>query len=238
MDIDKLADNYKPDANCIKVAKGSQLLFLIGVVSAGKDAIKEVLLSKYNYRQMVTYTTRPPRINSGRLEINGKEHYFVSFGQMAGLLQAHQMIEVNHFGDNFYGTSVNELMTANDSGKIILTDVDIHGAANFYNIAPDNMMAIFVVPPDYNVWMQRIEKRYESMGVFNDEWKTRREITISELETALQTPYFHFVINDDLDEVVDLVDKIAHHDEEILKLGDMEARNCASKLLEEIKQGP
>lgn len=238
MDIEKLANNYRPDKNGIKVAKGSQLLFLIGVVSAGKDAIKEELLKKYNYCLVVTYTTRPPRMNNGKLEVNGKDHYFVSFDQMAELLRAHQMIEVNHFGENYYGTSVNELMTANDTGKIVLADVDVHGAAMFNNIAPDNMMAIFIVPPDYNTWLQRIENRYESMGVFNDEWKIRRDITISELETALQTPYFHFVINDNLKEVVELVDRIAHHDESVISKGDTEARNCAIKLLEEIKLGP
>jgi len=235
MDIDQLAVNYRLDQAGIEVIRDSRMLFLIGVMSAGKDAIKNKLLDLSDYFSIITYTTRLPRINNGELEQDGVAYHFVSRDQMAKLLLEHQMVEINHFCDDYYSTSVNELRIANNQGKIAVGNVDINGVSMFHDIAPQNMTAIFVVPPSYDIWIQRVEKRYGSLDSFNKEWVMRRKTTIYELEFALSVPYYHFVINDDLEDTVELIDKISHSDKGTVGLVDDKARLVARDFLNAVK---
>jgi len=238
MNIEELAETYKPDDAGIKVVREAKMLFLVGIMSAGKDAIKNELLKKQEYSKIITHTTRLPRINNGVLEKDGENYYFVSFDGMAELLKSHQMVEVNHFGDNYYGTSVNELHQTAYDGDIAIGAIDINGVLAFYDIAPNSTTAVFVVPPSYDIWIERIKNRYGSIDFFNIEWEKRRDITIDEIEFALKTPYLFFVVNDDLDETVELADKIAHHDRDVIGNGDAKAREVALGLLEAIKRTP
>jgi guanylate kinase len=235
MDIDQLAVNYRPDQTGIEVIRGSRTLFLIGVMSAGKDTIKNKLLDLSDYFPITTYTTRLPRINDGALEQDGVAYHFVSRDQMAKMLLEHQMIEVNHFGNDYYGTSVDEFRIASSQGKIAVGNVDVNGVSMFYDIAPQNMTAVFVVPPSYEVWIQRVKKRYGSLDLFNKEWEIRRTITIDELEFALSVPYYQFVINDDLKDAVELIDRISHSNN-IVELSDDKARSIARDFLNAIKK--
>jgi len=236
MNIEELAKNYKPDDAGIKVARDAKMLFLVGIMSAGKDAIKDGLLEKQEYSKILTHTTRQPRVNNGVLERNGEHYWFISFDKMADMLKSHQMIEANHFGENYYGTSVNELNQTVRSGDIAIGSIDVNGVQSFYNIAPQSTTAVFVVPPSYDIWIERIKSRYGSINSFNIEWEKRRDITINEIEFALKTPYYFFVVNDDLNETVKLIDNIAHHDAAIIESGDAKAREIAINLLEAIKR--
>ena len=56
-----------------------------------------------------------------------------------------------------------------------------------------------------------------------------------ELEHALAVPYFHFMINDDLERAVRVTDEIAHGDN-VFNRHDDEARARASELLTSIRQ--
>lgn len=236
MDIDQLAVNYRPDQTGVEVMRNSKMLFLIGVMSAGKDAIKNKLLDLSDYFSIITYTTRLPRINNGELEQDGVAYHFVSRDQIVNLLLEHQMIEINHFCDDYYSTSVDELRAANNQGKIAVGNVDINGVSMFHDIAPQNMTAVFIVPPSYEVWIQRVKKRYGSLDSFNQEWGIRRKTTIDELEFALSVPYYYFVINDDLGDTVELIDKISHSNNDAIRLGDDEARLIAQDFLNVIKK--
>jgi hypothetical protein len=55
-----------------------------------------------------------------------------------------------------------------------------------------------------------------------------------ELEKALFVPYYHFIINDDLDRSVRIVDEIAHQGD-LFNRKDDEARLLARDILDEIR---
>jgi len=234
MEIDKLIANYKPDQIVIDVLNKCRIVFLAGIMSAGKDALQNELLKLPEYQAIVTHTTRLPRINNGLLEKDNVDYHFISQDQMEKLLIDKKMIEVNHFGNNFYGTNIEEFSNANTNDKIAICDIDIHGIAAMHDIAPNNVTAIFVVPPDYETWIQRIRKRYGSLDAFNIEWQNRREITINEIEYALNAEYYHFVINDDLNATVSEINEIVNH-HGFYNENDNRARLCAKKLLDEIR---
>jgi guanylate kinase len=234
MEIDQLIANYRPDQIVTDILRKSKIVFFTGIISAGKDALQNELIKSSEYYHIVTHTTRSPRINKGELEKDGIDYHFITRNQMAELLVEHKMVEVNHFGDNYYGTSIEEFKLANQNNKIAIGDIDIHGISAMQTIAPQNVVAIFVVPPDYNTWINRIKIRYDSLESFNREWQTRREITINELEYTLDVPYYHFLINDDLDLAVKTASRIVHADG--INYEDSEARICAKKLLNDIKR--
>jgi len=236
MTVEQLAENYRPDQTGIDVVRKSRALFLAGIISAGKDALQDQLLESPDYYQVITHTTRPPRVNCGILEKDGVDYHFVSEAEMAELLNQHKMIEVNHFGNYFYGTNVDEFNNANSQNLIALENIDVNGISSMYGIAPQNITAIFIVPPDYNIWINRIKNRYGSLDLFNKEWQARRDITIREIENALSASFYHFVINDNLVDMTNLINKIVHNDSKILEYSDSEARVCAKNLLDAIKQ--
>lgn len=236
MSIERLAANYKIDQFGISIVRKSKTVFIVGIVSAGKDTMIKRLIESPDYHLVVTHTTRKPRVNNGVLEKDGVDYHFVSFDEMSELLKNHKMVEVNNFGGNYYGTSIAEIDNANKNNKIAISAIEVHGVSSFYDIAPNNTTAIFVVPPDYNTWIERIKNRYDSIETFENEWQTRREITINELEYVLGVPNYHFVINDNLDRAVKVADKIARHENDSFNRIDDEARLRARDLLDAIKQ--
>ncbi|PKL31912.1 hypothetical protein CVV43_00480 [Candidatus Saccharibacteria bacterium HGW-Saccharibacteria-1] len=236
MEIEKLASNYKIDQSGIDIVRASKTVFIVGITSAGKDTIVKRLLESPDYHLIVSHTTRQPRVNNGVMEQDGDDYHFVTQNQMKTLLTDHKMIEVNCFGGNYYGTSVGEFADANLENKIAISDIEVNGISSFYDIAPNSVTAIYIVPPDYETWLCRVQKRYESIELFERDWLVRREIAVNELEHVLSVSHYHFVINDDLNRAVKVTDKIAHREDNVFGRGDDEARLKARDLLDAIKQ--
>lgn len=69
--------------------KQNKIVCLIGKSSSGKDTINNLLLQKTNLKQVVSYTTRPPRVN----EQNGKDYNFVDEDHMIDAEIKEKLIE-------------------------------------------------------------------------------------------------------------------------------------------------
>lgn len=233
MEIEKLIEDYEASEETIAILEQTKIVLLVGIVAAGKDTIQRRLLGIPGYQNILTCTTRQPRVNSGVLERDGIEYHFLTQDQMYQKLKAQEMIEVNKFGDNFYGTHVDEFKKAAAQGVIALGDIDINGIASFRKVAPESVTAVFIVPPNYATWRERLNKRYTSQEIFDQEWQKRKDLTINELEHALSVPYYHFIINDDLDRAVRVTDEIARRGDRFNRHDD-EARLVARDLLESI----
>lgn len=234
MTLEELAKNYKPGELAHTAVSASNTVLLVGISGAGKDTIQTKLLDSPDYHRIVTHTTRKPRRNNGVLEQDGREYHFVSRDEMRALLIDQRMIEINQYGDNFYGASVDELEYANSTRKISLTNIDVNGIASFRRLGEDAVRALFILPPSYEEWIDRISKRYSTDEEFTREFPARQTTAIDELEYALSVPYYHFIINDDLERAVRVVDEIAHREDSFNRHDD-EARLAARDLLEAIR---
>ncbi|RYF29547.1 MAG: hypothetical protein EOO17_01010 [Chloroflexi bacterium] len=233
MEIESLARNYQADQGARDVVAASNTLLLVGISGAGKDTIQSKLLKKDGYHKIVTHTTRSPRANNGIMEQDGVEYHFVSHQVMLDMLTGHDLIEVNKYGSNYYGTSVQEFRAANDSGKVTLGNIDVNGITVFKDLGDDAVRALFILPPDYDTWRRRLSARYSTVEEFEHELPNRLQAAADELMRALSVPYYHFIINDDLDRAVRVVDEIAHR-EDIFNRHDDEARIAARDLLDAI----
>lgn len=237
-DLISLVDNYQAPQAARDLVVADPPTLLVGITGAGKDTTKGALLATGEFADIVSHTTRAPRLNNGELEKDGVAYHFVTHDQMAGLVADGAFIEVKrvHGTDSepgdIYGTSIAELEKARTAGKIPLTDVDVKGIREYKKLA-DNTVAIFILPPDYDTWRARLATRYASPAELDAEWPKRSRTAAAELQEALSLPYYHFIINDSIDRTAQVASEIAHRGD-VFKRGDDEARLAARDLLAQI----
>lgn len=202
---------YHPQPEHFAHLQGIPLLFIVGISGAGKNAISTKLKVDHpgEYHQLITNVTRAPRKNNGVLEQDGVDYHFISMERADKMLDNQQYIEANIYSNNIYGTSIAELELAQQKHRIVIGDIDVNGVANFVRLGL-HALPVFVLPPSYDVWQQRLLTRYPNGIIDQDDWLARMKIARSEIEHALETEYFHFVINDDLNEAVQAINAIAH----------------------------
>lgn len=209
-DTDTLIANYQPSQNAIEIVRSVKLVLLVGISGAGKDTVKHKLLATDEYHDVVSHTTRAPRLNRGKMETQGVEYHFVSNDEMNGMLERHELIEANRYSNNVYATSVAEFEQARQEHRIAITDLDINGVEIYKSIAPDSVSPIFLIPPSYDVWVDRWRQRYGDDYVSHmHDFERRKQTAITELKHVIEMPYFFYVINDTLDQTIADVDAIA-----------------------------
>jgi guanylate kinase len=224
--------NYQPNQKARDLVHNTPILLLVGPTGAGKDSLKEKLLETGKFHHIVSHTTRKPRVNHGVLEKDGEDYHFISKSDAERLLDDQAMIEAKVYSDNLYGTSVSEIQVAHDEGKIAMTDIEVQGVSEYKQLDP-SVMAVFLLPPDFDTWQLRLQKRYGEVVDFDD-FKLRLQTALDELDELLSTDNYVAVINDDLDQTYKQISKIvesADHKSE----GDPQARQIAEKLRQDIK---
>lgn len=236
MNLTEKIENYHPSDEVTALIKRARIVLLVGIAGAGKDTIKRRLLAHYGeYRDIVSHTTRQPRINDGAMEVDGYDYHFVSPDEAEKMIDDTSFVEVKYVhGDTVYGTSAAEIQESCERGKISVTDIDIQGVEEYKELSRE-VTAVFILPPSYEVWRDRLARRYGSEESFRAELPKRRESAIRELERALALPYFHFVTNHDIDESASIVNKIAHNGN-AFNDKDHAAHAVARELCDAIKQ--
>lgn len=231
MDLDKLVANYHPPKAAREIIKNTKIALLVGISGAGKDSIKRELLKRDGFGEIVSHTTRQPRENEGVLEQDGRDYHFIDEDKARTMLREGDFVEAKFVHGTIYGTSIEEVRRAGEAGTAI-TDIDVQGVSE-YKAVSDKVVAIFVIPPSYEEWRRRLERRYTTHEEFLHEWPKRRESAIKELRRALELPYYHCVVNDDLDRAVEVTAEIAARPD-IFTRKDDEARLLARDLLRKI----
>lgn len=231
--LEELITAYQPSDEAIELVHNTHITLLVGISGAGKDTIKRRLLQDDDYRDIVSHTTRQPRSNNGIPEVADVDYHFIDEAEARRMVENREFIEAKYVHGTVYGTSVSELQRSHDEQKIAVTDIDVQGVAEYKELA-QSVVAIFILPPSYSTWRQRLAARYGTPEEFEAEWPKRRDSAIRELEHALEVPYYHFIVNDEIDESVRIVDEIAHHGD-VFRRKDDELRIRARDLLEAIK---
>lgn len=236
--IDTLIDNYKPNQAGIDLLSNTEVVLLVGITGAGKNTVLGEMLKTGEFHDLITTVTREPRYNNGVLEQDGIDYHFINNETALELIEKGEYVEVSLVHGRIYGVTSSEIARAHDEGKIAIADVDVQGVAKYKKIS-DTVTAIFLVPPNYQEWKNRVRQRYPDEASFLADWPNRRESSVVELERALSTPQYHFVINDNLDLAVDACIKIARarRRDEIVRKDDevrLRTRDLLDALVAEI----
>jgi guanylate kinase len=221
--------SYKMPQRAKDLIGSGEVTVLCGVTAAGKNKIIDYLVSHDNYQHVTSHTTRLPRENHGVLEINGKEYWFMNPEEMLSLVKNQGFIEVKAVhGETCYGTSIMAVEKVIMAGKHPVMEIDVQGALELTKAAP-KLRPLFILPPSYEVWMERLGMR----GRISDGDKARRFFSASmELQTALDHKAFIFVVNQE----VEITASEIMRGLDISESGQVENRKLAKELLESIKK--
>lgn len=229
----KKLQNYTVPADAVELIRSAKIVFLVGVAGAGKDTVINELLKSGDYHYIVSHTTRQPRYNHGVLERDGFEYHFIDFARAEEMLDNGEFIEAKLVhGTNIYGTSVSEIQTAKDKSEIAISEIEVQGIAEYRAVA-DTVLPIFLLPPDFATWQERLVRRYGG-DVDAEELRKRMETAKSELQEAIDKDYYEFVVNRDLNTTISIVDSIAHGNLSSEK--NDEAREVALQLLRDLEK--
>ncbi len=200
--------NYHPSQTAKQTLAEANLALLVGPSSSGRNTIINELLKTDSYYFLVSDTTRRPRVNNGIPEQNGREYWFRTEDEVLAEIQRGEFVEAAIIHDQqVSGTSIREIHKAHQLQKTALTEVEVVGANHIHQLKPDTTL-IFVLPPSFEVWMERLHNRGAMPA---QEVRSRLETACQEFRAALDHDYYHFVVNDKLEYTVATVDAIIRH---------------------------
>ena len=140
--------------------KRGGILFLISAPSGGgKSTLLRMLSEEPDFVYSISCTTRAPRPG----EVDGHDYHFLSVAEFERRVAVGEFIEHAQVHGNFYGTLRETILDSMNSGRDVLMDVDIQGAARIRANADDQMRAalvdIFLMPPSMDELRRRLLKR-------------------------------------------------------------------------------
>ena len=174
------------------MSKGN-IYIISGPSGSGKDTVLGEIFKKLpDIFFSISSITRPMREN----EREGEKYNFISKEKFISMLENDELLEHNCYVGNYYGTPKAPVVNAAESGRDVIIEVDVNGAAEIRKKL-DSTVSIFIMPPSFEVLRNRLSSRgTESAEVISG----RMQEAIAEIKRA--TEYDYIVVNDDLDTAV------------------------------------
>jgi guanylate kinase len=131
---------------------------LVAPAGAGKNRLMKRVLERTPLHQLATATTRPMRPG----EQEGREHLYRSVEEFQRMIEAGELLEHQTIHGHLYGIPRAEVEAALDSGKAIIADIEVKGAAEARAAYPENVVSIFIQTPSISSLIERMDERGES----------------------------------------------------------------------------
>ncbi|MEM7473353.1 MAG: guanylate kinase [Planctomycetota bacterium] len=205
MGENKASEKTQPEA-----VPAGQLIIVSGPSGAGKSTVLRSLLQRCELplQLSTSATTRAPRDG----EVGGREYHFVSEEKFLAMKEAGDFLEcMEVFGRNWYGTPVQQVDEALQSGKWVILEIDVQGALSVMKQRNDTL-SFFVHPGT----REELERRLRNRGTETEAAITRRLEVADEELTALSY-YDHEIINRDVDVAVNEICKYLKKSAEEIK---------------------
>lgn len=181
------------------------LLVVSAPSGAGKTTLCRQLLKDFpnSLELSISTTTRPPR----GTEKNGVEYHFVSVEDFKEGIEKGHFAEYAKVHDRYYGTSKSTIERSFQSGKSVLLDIDVQGAASLRESYGNRCYTVFVAPPSIDV----LEKRLRARGTETEE-AVRKRILNAHIEIKRSDEFDYILVNDTFErayqELKELVEKL------------------------------
>lgn len=184
----------------LKVARRGLMFILSSPSGAGKTTLADRLLTKDGEMVLsISATTRPRRPG----EAHGKDYYFVSEEEFMRMRDNGEFMEwANVFG-HYYGTPRSLVEDVLRQGKDVLFDIDWQGAQQLDEVAGEDVVKVFILPPS----REELERRLRSRAKDPEEVVQKR-MAKADAEMSHWAEYDYVIVNYDLDESEELLRSI------------------------------
>lgn len=176
----------------------AHVFILSGPSGVGKNSVAEKVCDAGVATQAITATTRQPRPG----EKDGEDYYFISRGKFETWLQNGNLLEYNEYVGNYYGTPAFSVNEATNDNKAALLVIDVNGALHIKRRFSE-VNLIFLKPPD----LETLEDRLRGRGDVDEE-NIRFRLQRAQEELKLMHKYDYTVVNDELVDAVEEVERI------------------------------
>ena len=166
-----------------------RVIAFVGKSGAGKDycAHRFVDENPENTHFIISSTTRPKR----DYEIEGVNYHFLSREEFERRIAAGEMLEYTEYCGNYYGTPKKEAEEVLASGRNLLLEIEVEGAANVKKAYPEAVL-IMLLPPSFAVQEARLRGR----GTETEE-KIRERLSRTREEVPCVGMYDYVIYNHD-----------------------------------------
>jgi guanylate kinase len=173
------------------------MLVLSSPSGAGKTSIARRLLELEPELQLsISVTTRPRRPS----ETDGVDYHFIDRTTYAAMIAAGDLLEHAEVYGHGYGTPRAAVASALGAGRDVLFDIDWQGAQQLREVARDDMVAVFILPPSTAELERRLRRRAEDA-----EAVVRARLAQVAADVTHWAEYDYVLINDELDLSVERV---------------------------------
>ena len=175
----------------LKSNRRGLMVVLSSPSGAGKTTLTRKLLASHSDMSMsVSATTRKPRPG----EVDGHDYYFVSKDKFSEMIENEDFLEHAKVFDNYYGTPRAPVEDALMDGRDVIFDIDWQGAQQLEQAAVEDLVKIFILPPD----MRALESRLRTRAQDSDDVIAKR-MSKSESEISHWSEYDYIIVNEDID---------------------------------------
>lgn len=171
-----------------------RLYIISGPSGCGKDTILAGLFKIFpDLLFSISSITRDKREG----EVEGEKYNFIALDKFESMIENDQLLEYNLYIGNYYGTPKEPVIKAIESGKDMVIEVDVNGAANIRKSMPE-AVSVFILPPS----LKELEKRLIERGTETPE-KIAERLSCARREISRATEYDYILINDNIDEAIE-----------------------------------
>lgn len=178
------------------------MMVLSSPSGAGKTTISRCLLeSDLAISLSVSVTTRAPREG----EVDGKDYIFTNPVDFNLMVNRNQLLEHAKVFDHYYGTPRAPVEKVLSEGRDVLFDIDWQGTQQVAEMARDDLVSIFILPPDWHELERRLNNRAKDSPA-----EIARRMAKAAGEMSHWAEYDYVIINRDLESSVAAVQAILH----------------------------
>ncbi|MSO77082.1 MAG: guanylate kinase [Alphaproteobacteria bacterium] len=178
----------------VDIRRRSLMLVLSSPSGAGKTTLtRRLSQADAKVALSVSYTTRPKRPG----ELAGDAYHFVDLTEFNLMVNRGQFLEHAKVFDHYYGTPREPVEAGLAAGVDVVFDMDWQGAQRLREVARDDLVSIFILPPSTTELERRLLRRAQD----SPEVVARRMARAVD-EMSHWQEYDYVIVNRDIDESV------------------------------------
>jgi guanylate kinase len=173
------------------IGRRGMLLVLSSPSGAGKTTLaRRLLAADQGLRMSISVTTRGPRTG----EVEGRDYFFVDKAEFERRKSAGELLESAEVFGESYATPKAQVLELIATGTDVVFDIDWQGARQLKRQMPNDVVRVFILPPDSKALERRLRTRNQ-----DSEAVVQRRLAAAAAEIGHWNEYDYALVNADLE---------------------------------------